>query len=78
MLRLLHVHRWQLPISLERDRKLETHRAGWDGVTPISAGGESEISLSFLRPARRAMPDMAHCHNLEPEGSEIMAQFTIM
>jgi blue copper oxidase len=77
MLHPVHVHGCQFRILSERGRPPEAYRAGWKDIAPISAGGLSEILVSFPHPASADAPYMAHCHILEHEDSGMMAQFTV-
>jgi len=77
MLHPVHIHGCQFRILSERGQKPEAYRAGWKDIAPISAGGISEILVSFPHRAGRDAPYMAHCHILEHEDSGMMTQFTV-
>jgi blue copper oxidase len=77
MLHPVHIHGCQFRIISQDGHPPEPQRAGWKDITPISAGGVSEILVRFPHPAGRDDPYMAHCHILEHEDSGMMAQFTV-
>jgi blue copper oxidase len=77
MLHPVHVHGCQFRIVSASGQPPEAYRAGWKDIAPISAGGFSEILVSFPYPAGPDAPYMAHCHILEHEDSGMMAQFTV-
>jgi blue copper oxidase len=77
MLHPVHLHGCQFRIFAQNGKPPEPYRAGWKDVAPISAGGVSEILVSFPHTATRQDPYMAHCHILEHEDSGMMAQFTV-
>jgi blue copper oxidase len=77
MLHPVHIHGCQFRILSEHGQKPAAYRAGWKDIAPISAGGVSEILVSFPHPAGRDAPYMAHCHILEHEDSGMMTQFTV-
>ncbi|ACK51209.1 multicopper oxidase type 3 [Methylocella silvestris BL2] len=77
MLHPVHIHGCQFRILSERGQPPEAYRAGWKDIAPISAGGYSDILVSFPYPADPHAPYMAHCHILEHEDSGMMAQFTV-
>src|SRR5262245_26337441 len=75
--RPVHVHGCQFRIVSRDGKPVEAERAGWKDVTPISAGGFSEILVRFPHQATQTAPYMAHCHILEHEDSGMMTQFTV-
>jgi blue copper oxidase len=77
MLHPVHIHGCQFRIVSASGQPPEAYRAGWKDIAPISAGGFSEILVSFPYPADPDAPYMAHCHVLEHEDSGMMAQFTV-
>lgn len=77
MLHPVHVHGCQFRIVSQNGKPPEPYRAGWKDIAPISAGGFSEVLVSFPYPAGPHAPYMAHCHILEHEDSGMMAQFTV-
>lgn len=78
MLHPVHIHGCQFRIVSERGQPPEAYRAGWKDIAPISAGGVSEILLSFPHAAGADAPYMTHCHILEHEDSGMMEQFTVV
>jgi cuproxidase len=78
MLHPVHVHGCQFRIVSASGQPPEAYRGGWKDTAPISAGGFSEILVSFPYPAGPDAPYMAHCHILEHEDSGMMAQFTVL
>jgi hypothetical protein len=56
MLHPVHIHGCQFRIISQDGKPPERERAGWKDVTPISAGGFSEILGRFPHPAPRATP----------------------
>jgi blue copper oxidase len=77
MLHPVHVHGCQFRIVSQRGQPPEAYRGGWKDIAPISAGGVSEILVSFPHPAGPDAPYMAHCHILEHEDTGMMAQFAV-
>jgi blue copper oxidase len=77
MLHPVHIHGCQFRIVSQNGKPPEPYRTGWKDIAPISAGGFSEILVSFPYAADPHAPYMAHCHILEHEDSGMMAQFTV-